>query len=155
MAESENTVSELPPHLRRLYGTHAALMAALRLPDPTERLLKGAPALRHHLEACAVAREHGVAQEFLNEHWPVKGVTGSVDEILRDTEKAAADLRAHDREQKRGERIAADRANQATVPVETPRCSTCRKRRSRINGLCKRCARAAGVLPFGKIGESL
>lgn len=38
--------------------------------------------------------------------------------------------------------------------MEGTRCSVCEKKPARIDGMCKKCARAAGVIVHGKIGES-
>lgn len=60
-----------------------------------------------------------------------------------------------EQERLRTERIAARRAARPEpATMEGTRCSVCQKKPARIDGMCKKCARASGVIVHGKIGES-
>lgn len=59
-----------------------------------------------------------------------------------------------ERQQSRASRIAERRAARIEQVPSSPRCASCHKKEARLDGLCKRCAKAAGIMPTGKIGES-
>lgn len=74
-------------------------------------------------------------------------------EVRDETLPQLREMERQEREQERRDRLEA--ARKPAVVMDGTRCSSCGRRPARVDDLCKRCAHAAGVMPHGKIGESL
>lgn len=82
-------------------------------------------------------------------------LTTMLDQVRDLRDRVLPLLRVQEQEQRqadRAERIAAHR--RPDVVMEGRKCSRCHKKPARVDDLCKICAREAGILVHGKIGEA-
>lgn len=127
-----------------------------------------APTARGIAEIAAAVRVLGLLEmshAVFVDYCVRRGLTGKgfeeadafLERLLAICDAAAATERA--REALRSARAASRAARVARHHEEAPaaseaaRCSACGKKVAKVDGLCKRCAHAAGLMPHGKIGE--